>query len=202
MAIPFISYNSKTITFTQDVYRLQMDYPRQVIRNESASGFVETLKVRADVVIDLAFRFFVNADSADAELKRHLEQWSVWAQEGRPWTFARDSNHAVLSSLNGSHAAGVTVLSLTSMAGVAVNGLYVLRNWLGLELVKVTALNTPGAGQVTIADSLNFSYFTGDRFRSQQYWPARLLTNQNPLIERPPLWYDVELRFAEDVNLL
>lgn len=202
MAIPFISYNSKTITFTQDVYRMQLDYPRQVIRNESASGFVETLKVRADVTADLAFRYFVNASAADAALKRNLQQWSVWAQEGRAWNFGRSASDTVATVLTTSAAAGATVLALSSMTGVAVNGLYVLRNALTLELVKVTALNTPGAGQVTIADTLNFSYFLGDRFRSEQYWPARLITNQNPLIERPPLWYDVELRFAEDVTLL
>lgn len=202
MAIPIIQYNSKTITFTQDVYRMQLDTPRQVIRNQSAHGLVETLNVRADVNVDLAFRYFVNADAADATLKRNLQQWSVWAQEGRPWNFARSASDTVATVLTTSAAAGTSVLALASMTGVAVNGLYILRNALSLEIVKVTAINTPGAGQVTLAETLNFSYFLGDRFRSEQYWPARLLSNDNPLIERPPLWYDVEIRFQEDVNLL
>lgn len=202
MGSPIITYNSKTITFTQFVYRFQLDSPRQVIQNQSASGMVETLKVRADVQVDLAFRYFVNATAADATLKRNLKQWHVWAQEGRAWNFGLDSADVVFTTLTASAAAGDTVLALSSMTGVAVNGLYIVRNALSLEVVKVTALNSPGAGQVTLADTLNFSYFSGDRFRSERVWPGRLLSNDNPLIERPPLWYDFELRFAEDVNLL
>jgi hypothetical protein len=202
MGYPIIQYNSKTITFTQSIYRIQLDSPRQVIRNVSATGFQETLNVRADVTVDLAFRWFKNSVATDATLKRNLQQWSVWAQEGRAWNFGLDSANVVNTVLTANAAAGASVLSLSSMSGVAVDGLYVLRNALSLELVKVTALNTPGAGQVTLAETLNFSYFTGDRFRAEWFWPARLLSNDNPLIERPPLWYDVEMRFAEDVNSL
>lgn len=202
MGLPILTFNGRTINFTQKVYRFQLDSPRQVIRNQSASGFVETLKVRADVVVDAAFRYFVNADSADAALRRYLHQWHVWAQEGRAWNFGLDSDHTVLTTISANAASGATGLTLTSMTGVVVNGLYILRNAISLELVKVTALNTPGAGQVTIAEPLNFSYFTGDRFRSERFWPGRLLSNDNPIRENPPLWYDFEPRFAEDVNLL
>lgn len=202
MGLPLITYNGKTITFTQYVYRLQLDSPRQVIQNQSASGFVETLNVRADVQVDLAFRYFVNSNSADATLKRNLKQWYVWAAEGRAWNFGLDSADTVFTTLSSSAAAGDSVLSLATMTGVTVNGLYIVRNAVSLEVVKVTAINTPGAGQVTLADTLNFSYFLGDRFRSERVWPGRLLSNANPLIERPPLWYDVELRFAEDVNAI
>jgi hypothetical protein len=203
VGFPLITYNSKTINFPDRAYRLQIDSPRHMTSNRSASGFAEDLKIRADVQVDVGFRWFPNASTSD--FKRQLKQWHVWAQEGRAWNFGIDSTDTVFTTLSASAAAGATVLSLATMTGVAVDGLYIVRNTLDLEVVKVTALNTPGAGQVTIADPLNFSYFLGDRFRSERVWPGRLLSNENPIVDHPApnhIFWDFELRFSEDVNLL
>jgi hypothetical protein len=199
MGLPLITYNGRTINFTQQGWRYQLNTPRQIIRNQSAAGLVETLKIRADVEIELDFRWFVNTVAADAELKRQLKQWHVWAQEGRPWNIGMNSDDTVYTTLTANAPAGSTAITLDNMILIVVGGLYIVRNELNLELVKVTAI---GGSTVTIAEPLNFGYLTGDRFRSERVWPARLLRNDNVIIEKPPRWYDVELRFAEDVNAL
>ena len=203
MGFPLITFNGRTINFTKIPYRLQVHPSRQIVQNQSASGKSETLNVRAEVTVEVALRWFVNANATDATLKRNLQQWFSWATKGLAWNFGMDSAHTVYTTLSANAAAGATALSLTTLTGVVVNGLYIVRNELNLEVVKVTALNSPGAGQVTIADPLTFAYFSGDRFRSEKVWPARLLSMEHPIIDHPvpnhPFW-DFELKFTEDLN--
>lgn len=195
-----ISYNGKLIDFTQDCFRLQYDMPRVVMANRSASGIVETLNVSAEVVHALGWRSFVNATAADATLKRNLQQWFSWAQRGGAWTFARDSGDMVLTTLSGAEAAGQTVIGLTSTSQIVAGRQYVIRSLVHAELVKVFTVDS--GVQVTLVESLNHGFAAGDRFRSYEYMPARLISNANPIVEAPPLWFDVNLSFREDVNSL
>lgn len=195
-----ISYNSKNIDLTKDAYRFDTEYPGSALTNRSASGNVETLNVKADVLVSLGFRNFLNSVAADATLKRNLRQWFEWARKGGTWTFAWDSGEVVNTTLTGAEAAGQTVIGLTSTTGIDAGGLYIIRSQTHMELVKVNTVDS--AVQVTLAETLNHDYSTGDRFRSERYWPAQLVSNVNPIIERPPLWYDVEFDFFEDVNSL
>jgi hypothetical protein len=94
--------------------------------------------------------------------------------------------------------AGSTIIGLTSTTGIDAGAQYIIRNDVHCELVKV--LTVDSATQVTLVEGLNFDYSDGDRFRSEFYWPARLLDNDPVILERPPLHYDVELSFAEDLN--
>lgn len=193
-----ISYGaSKTIDFPTFAYRMTPDHPRRTSRNTSASGIVETLTIRADAAFEFAVRNLLNRDAAHITLKRKLKQWEQWAQSGASWTLALDSTDTVLTTLTNSPAIDATVLSLTSVAGIVAGRNYVLRNVFDLEVVRVDSI---ASLDVTIAEPLNFAYFSGDRFRSEMYWPARVSDDRPVVIERGVLFYDAELRFMEDLN--
>jgi hypothetical protein len=189
---------AKTIDFPEYVYRMTPpDYVRQTLVNKSASGMVETLNVRTDVMVEMAFRSFPNATAAYATLKRNLKQWILWAQSGNSWTLALDSTDAVSTTLASNPVEGDTTITLASTSGIAVGRSYVLRDDVDVEIVKVSSIASPN---VTLVEPLNVGFFSGDRFRTELYWPARLSDTRPVLIEKPPLWYDVELRFEEDLN--
>jgi len=194
-----ISYNGKTIDITQIPYRLKPDYPGAALVNRSASRLVETLNVASDVLIAIAWRNFRNSNAADATLKRQLQQWFEWARCGNAWSLARDAAETVNTIITTATAGSATV-DMMSTAGVDAGALYVLRSLTHVELVKI--LSVDSSTRVTLVETLNFDFATGDRFRSEQFWPARLVSNQNPIVEHPPAWYDLELTFAEDVNSL
>jgi hypothetical protein len=202
VGFPAIIYNGKTITLSKIPYKLSIEDQPQVLNNRSASGIAETLLVRTDTRIEWAARNFRNRDTTDATLKRQLRQWIVWASMGKAWNLAIDSTDAVLTTSSGAIAAGASFISLTSLTGIVANNLYVLRDAMHLELVKVTALNSPGAGQVTLAETVNFTYPSGARFRSERYWPGRLVMDRYPIIEHEPLFYDLEMALTEDVNAI
>lgn len=202
MGFPAIAYNGKTITLSKIPYKLSIEDQPQVLNNRSASGRCETLLVRTDTRIDWASRNFRNRDATDATLKRQLRQWIVWASLGKSWTFAIDSTDSVLTTSSGAITAGAPFISLTSLTGIVANNLYVLRDAMHLELVKVTALNSPSPGQVTLAETVNFAYPSGARFRSERYWPGRLVPDRYPIVEHEPLFFDLEFGFTEDVNSL
>jgi hypothetical protein len=189
---------AKTIDFPEYVYRMTPpEYVRQTLVNKSASGVVETLTVRTDVLIELGFRSFPNSTSAYATLKRNLKQWLLWAQAGETWTIALDSTDTVLTTLAGNPVEGDVTFALASTTGIVAGRSYVIRNDVDVEIVKVLSVASPN---ITIVEPLNVGFFLGDRFRTEMYWPARLSDNRPVIIEKPPLWYDVELRFEEDVN--
>lgn len=194
-----IGYNGKTIDFPQYVYRnTPPDYQRQTSGRKSASGIEETLNIRHDVMMDMAWRYFPNDDAVYATLKRNLKQLESHAQKGGAFTVALDSTDTFITTTTNSPASGASLVSLTSVTGIVAGRSYVLRNKPDCAVVKVDGI----AGlDVTLAETLNEGYFAGDRFRAEMYWPARLADKTRPIIiERGPLWYDVELKFTEDVN--
>jgi hypothetical protein len=195
-----ITYNAKNIDFPSSYYRINVpEYPREALRGKSAAGIVETLGVRHDVVIDLGFRNFKNDDATNATFKRNLKQFESWAQAGNTWTLALDSGDTFMTTLTNSPAAGATVLSLTSATGVVAGRHYVVRNEFDAEVVKVASI---ASLDVTLTESLNWPFYAGDRVRAEMYWPARLAGDRPIIIERPPLWFDVEIPFMEDLSLL
>ena len=192
-------YNSKTLTFTDSAYRRQIDYPRSAIRNISASGIAETLNVRAACKVSVGFRNFEYADATDETLRRNLLQFIAWAEAGNSWTFAIDSAEQVNTTLTATEAAGSTVIGLTSSTGVDASGFYVIRSLTHLELVKVATVDS--GVQVTLTETLNHAYVTGDRFRSELFW-AGLLTSAQVVDQGNGLHWSFELEFTEDVNEL
>lgn len=198
MGFPRIVYNGKTLDFSYDGYRIQLDYPRRRVENYSASRIGEVLNISADVMHSFAIRWLVNSNATDAALRYHLYEFVEWARQGKAWTFARDSSKASSTTLSAGAAVGDTTLTVTSISGFSSGDLCILRSSTQIELVKING--APSGNTITLADTLNFDYASGSRFRHEQYMPARLLGNQHPIQERPPLHYDFEIVFTEDMN--
>lgn len=175
------------------------DYTRRTLRNESASNVVETLTVRHDVTLDIAFRGCLNREEPWITMKRNVKQFAAYAQYGRLWYLALDSTDTALTTITNAPVEGSTVISLLNSSAVVAGRSYVVRNDVDVEVVKVASIAVP---DVTLTEPLNFAFFPGDRFRSELYWPARLVDDSPIIVERGPLWYDVEIRFIEDVNSL
>ncbi len=188
-----IFFNSHWLDLPYLYYTIQDSPQYSNLRNKSASGKVETLSINIDDLVSLSWRWFVNANAANATTKRLLRQWFLWAQVGGDWQIALDSSETVLTVLLNATAVGDTSIVVSSPSGISVNKQYVIRNASRFDLVLVTNI----AGSTL---TLNFAYSAGDRFRSEQYWPARLTNNANPVVEKPPLHYDFDLQFMEDVN--
>jgi len=188
-----ITYNGKNIDFPKSFFEKQIDSSRLVIQNKGV--IQETLNVAATEMVRVSFRGLLNVDHAD--LKRQLQQWFQWAQEGKYWTFAADSTKTVLTTLNGGASAGATTMALTSTAGISADQLFVIRNLVRLDVVEVASVSSPN---VTLSESLNVDFTTGSRFRTAEFWPGRLADAKHPIIEDPPRHYRVLLNFTEDVN--
>jgi len=198
MSNPAITYNGKTVTFPAKHYRQQIDPPHAVLSNRSASGLGEDLNVNVSEVINIGARNFVNANSTDAIFKRNIEQWFEWAQRRLSWKFALDASETVLTTLASGAAAGASSLVLASATGVVAGKQYVLRNKTARQ--KVNIVSIAGAPTVTITETLDFAFSAGDRFRSEMYWPGRLIDSSNPLVEMPQVMFDLSLKFIEDMN--
>lgn len=194
-ALPRLAYNSRWIDFPYQIWRIQDDPIHATLRNQSASKVEELLNVSVDQVVDLAWRWFTNAN--DATLKRNLRQWFEWAQQGGAWYIALDNGQTVLTTLSAAASAGATTVTVTSAMGIIVGKLYVIRSATKYQLVKVSAISST---TITLTEALDFDVASGDRFRSEQYWQGRLVNNTNPIVEMPPLHYDFNLTFREDVQ--
>lgn len=198
MALPAFYYNGKTINWPENIYQFQPNPPHAVLRNRSASGLEEILNVNFSEIIQIAGRLFENADPVAATFKRNCRQLYQWAQKGGAFKFAMDSAETVLTTLASGCSAGDSSIVLTSAAGVVAGKTYILRNKTDMDIVKI--LSIAGAPTVTLVESLNFGFSSLDRFRSELYWPARLVDNTNPIVEVPPLHFDSIWRFIEDIN--
>lgn len=197
MGSPTIYYaTSKSITLSQRPQRQQFLDPDQVVvSNTAISGIEERLNVRLDLPVSFSFRYFVTP--TEATLKRNLQQWLALAKEGGEWFFALDSAEKVLTTLSDSSLAGDSSVEVTSATGIVIGNQYLIRSSTRGELVKVAGVS---GTTITLTETLNNDWFTGDRFRSEQYWPGRLVKPRNVLVEREPLWFDLNLEFIEDAS--
>jgi hypothetical protein len=195
---PRLAYNGKWIDLPHDVMSFQPDQPHTVTRTRTVNGQCDVLNYSVDDIMQFLWQGFANVRSVDAALKRHIRQWWQWAQKGNAWTIARDTTQTVLTTLAADASVGALTLTLTSTVGVVVGQLYILRNETDLTVVKVTAIS---GSTVTIEDQIDFDFLSGDRFRAEQYWPGRLLSNpHSPVIEHAPGQFDIDLQFQEDLN--
>jgi hypothetical protein len=200
--LPRITYNGNNIDFPVDAYILEIDQQMFGLSNFSASGTEEYLAVSLEVGVKVTFRGFLNANSTHQQLRQDIQQWDIWAQLKLPWTFARDRNETILTTLSAAASAGATTLALTTTASIREGALYVVRSKDVKDLVKVFTVDT--TSQVTLTRPLLNSYEAGSRFRSEQFWPCRLEEGySNPIIEQPS-YHGFEIGFyaREDVNSL
>jgi hypothetical protein len=200
MGFPRITFGSRTIDLDRLEYHEQTDPGQVILQNRAAAGLVQTLNVRAAFQMSAGFRWFENSDATATTLKRQFNQWFQYAAQDRPWFYASDSSEQVLTTLSAPASAGYYSLSVTSLTGISTGKRYIVRNFSQLDLVKVLGLNQPSAGQVLLSEPLVNNYESGSRFRSELYFPARLLDYRNPVQEVEPMHYNVELLMEEDVN--
>lgn len=199
MSTPAIVYNGKNVIFPENPFQLQPEYPEDRIDILSISKVMQSLNLAPNAVMQYGFRLFENV--AQATFKRNLKQWFLWAQNGGSWIFAYDLNLQNITTLNGGVLAGASSVVVTSATGLVVGNQYVIRSKTNLELVKISGIS---GTTITLVESLNYAYATGSRFRDELYWPARLNPGdkKSPVVEVPPLHFNVSLNFMEDVNSL
>lgn len=194
-----LSYNSKVITIPKTHYRFLSDDSGTSLINRSASGLVETLNVSPSAMISIGWQNFICDNATHITLKRNLAQWFQFAREGGDWTLALDSSEVANTATAVASTSTATLLTLASTSGINTNGQYVLRSKAHMDLVKVTSVT---ATQVGLAESVNYAYAAGSRFRAQMFWPGKLTSIKNPIIEMPPVWWSFEIDFTEDVNAI
>ncbi len=192
MGLPRITYNGVDIDFLTDLDELDVQYPDLNTKNTAVSGMAETLVARNDVMVRAG-----QSMEIDEDLKRKLRNWFEWAKKGLQWTFARDRDETVLVQLAADGDAGDTTIELTDADDVVVGKQYVIRTDTLLQVVKIESVSAPN---VTLAEPLIFDFPTGSRFRSELFWPGRLLSNTNPIVSGRVL-YGILLDFKEDLNL-
>lgn len=197
MGLPRIIYNSRNLDFPFDCYNLQPDFPRSVAANLSVSEVAEYLNAGPGGIYSYQFRLLENANSTHATLKRKLENWLEWAQQGKPWYFARDNSKTGLTTLSAGAAAGDTALTVTGISGFASGDDCILRS--ATQQAKGKINGAPSGSTVTLTESLDFDFTASCRFRHREYIPGRLL-DYKIIIERAPLHFDVSLIFNEDMN--
>lgn len=204
MGVPTIYFGSKTIALSpsnqpvsETDWRRQIDPNQIVTANRSISGIEERLNVRLDLMASIGFRYFLTTN--DATIKRNLQQWFSYAQEGGAWYFALDSSKTVLTTLSSSASAGASSVVVTSATGITSGQQYVIRGSTRMELIKCASV---AGTTINLTETLINDWFAGDRFRSEFYWPARLTKPDNVLKEREPIWFDVDLDFIEDVQTI
>lgn len=206
MAIAALYYNSKQINFPAPPqgagsflpYMFQQDYPRGVIPSYASSRVSKNLNIASDMLVSLKARNFENALFGD--LKRNIYQWYEWASQGKPWQFAMDTTKTLLTTITQGQNVGDQQFTVGSTTGLAIGDQCIVRNQTQLALVKVT--NIVGS-VVSIAETLDFSFAAGSRFRHERFYPGRLAPtklSQHVVQEKPPIFFDVEIDFFEDVN--
>lgn len=198
MGLPRISYNSKNVDLPEDVSVMPWQLQQQGTQNRSVSGIgVETLSHRIDVVVSAAWDMLVASGVADTERKRQLRQLAQWIQAGSAFTFARDRDKTVNTTISADAAAGASSVVVASATGITIGDEYVLRDSLRAETVKVS--NISGT-TITLAETLNFDFAAGARFRYAEYWPARAVPGTLVVRDVPPVQFSVSLDFYEDVS--
>lgn len=172
--------------------------PRIVGSQErSADGDCETLIQRTDVIVSVGWEMLVASGAPDTETKRKLRQLSQWIQAGNAFTFARDQSKTVNTTLANAASAGASSVVVTSATGISIGDEYVIRDTVHAENIKVSNVVST---TITLAETLNFGYAAGSRFRYVEFWPAICMPGARLIEDLPPLHFRAFLDFIEDVS--
>ncbi len=196
---PVITYNSKTITFTERPVKRQVEVriPRSI--QTTISGASEVL---SQPRVDVNVRVELQAVSSPS-LLRALENWWAWAMQGNDWTMTLDSTRTVYTSLTTQHAAGATVLMVASASGITTGNYYVVLGGPSYQVIDVVSIAGTG---VTIGSALDFQFPSGSIFRDHYYWHGMIRDpNQQRPIEfmdqgqgyYPPQLFNLHFEFYE-----
>lgn len=193
---PQIDWNGKSIQFGYDLAPPDISYPDPREETISVAGQGQTRIRRADCLVSIMLASFF-----DDDLLRRVRQWHQWAKRGLSWYLALDSNERVLTALASGASAGDDSIEVESATGIVEGKTYIIRNATNLQPIKVESVVGTTVNFVT-GDTLDYNFAAGDRFRSEYYWPARLLNVDNPVQmqkDGPGIW-DLLIQIREDMN--
>ena len=202
MGKPRITYNGKTIDFLRAPSTIEPMQPadNNIVNWNYDHTVRETLVLAKRPVMSFEWPYLTLTSSPTAEspldrpLIAQLAQFRIWAMDGGAWTFARDSEEAVSTTLNGAVSAGDKSVVVTSATGVRAGRRYVIRTPTAMEIVTVEAIN----GTTVMLDAaLDADFATGVVFRSWLYWNASLVSaTMRDLMPRVPD-FAYQLEFEE-----
>lgn len=198
MGQPQIVYNGKTINIDKDPTFYRVTYPREVRRNESVSGLVETLTVRSDVLYQIDIMNL--SESADITLKRELRNWFQWAVAGSSFTFARDRTEAGYTLMSAAATAGSTAITVLATTSLSTGKEVIIKSDIDVQLVSVNSIDSTTV--ISIVEALDFDFASGSRVRSLGYFPGRVSPRmKSPIVDQHPvpLW-DIHLELYEDLS--
>lgn len=207
MSTPQITYNSRTLSFPEKIYDIQIDYPGSAIVATSVTNIVQVLNVAPDVFVKLAARLFENSNSTHATFKRNIYQWFEWARQGFAWQLAMDPSKTANTTISSGALTGASSVVVADATGLVVGDNCVLKSSTQQEVVNIASISSTTIG---LTETLLYDYASGVRFRHEKYWPARLgeynnasqlvMIRKHPVQEKPPLHFDTEFVFMEDMN--
>ena len=189
-SLPAIYYRDKIIEIPDPMTTCNWTTPGDRRVNRS-SGPVEVITMRTDVMVELTVRAF-RYDQDD--LQRRLRAWWEWAKAGGAWQLARYQDQTTLTTLASAAAAGSNTLTLTDGSSVVEGGHYVLRDDFYVQVVKAASVS---GNTVTLEETIDYSMPSGATFRSEWYWPGKIIDDRYPVVEDAPVLWDFRLEFAE-----
>ena len=197
MGLPRIILPDRNIDFPEDIHRIDVRYPDERIYNVAQSGASEVLTIRAEVVAEVEWQMMSFGNSTDLALHRNLQGWWRHAVQGGVWSFARDRDNVVHTTLSANAAAGASVVTVTSATGIVVGRQYVIRDDVRLQLIEVDEI---AGSNITLTEDLLFDFFSGAVFRAEQFLYGEIGEQEQPIQKVMPHHYNVLLRFRESRN--
>jgi hypothetical protein len=111
---------------------------------------------------------------SEAVHKKLIAFWS-WAEQGKTFSFAMNSDSVGNTTLDGAAAAAQKTIPLTATAAFAEDEYCLIRSAARTEY-EIIQIDSISAGvSVTAVENLKFTYASGDTFRAWEYWPSLVI---------------------------
>ncbi len=190
-----ITWNGKALNFPGPLTGYGPGRLSRVFSDMSDGGVHETSlrSSRDEIRIQLA-------NFVDRAFKRNVRAWWAWARKGKTYAFALDVADQVDTTLDVAAASGQKVIPLTSTAGIVVGKEYIVRKAIGNEEEEVLVDIITAGVSVTVVKDLDYSYASGDIFRSVDYFP-KVVRHKNqmmlPVVENTGLTFTLDHTMVE-----
>lgn len=199
MGLPRIIMPDRNVDIPEEVHRIEIRYPDARIYNVAVSGASEVLTLRSEVVAEVEWQMMQFPNAADYDLHRQLQAWWRHALQGGVWSFARDRNKIVHTTLSVAAVAGASSVVVTSATGIVAGQQYLIRNDVRSQLVEVASIAS--APTITLTENLLFAFDAGAIFRDEYYLFGEVIdAEEAPIQKVMPDHYNVLLRFRESRN--
>lgn len=193
MGLPRLSFNSKNIDLTRHPLELDVFPMRSKLASFSASGLPETKNISAGYSVHILIQAFSKLSATDQAIKTAIFELMEWAEHNQAWVFNADRDITVNTTLDAAVAAGVSSIPVVSASGVVSGSRYAIES--PVHVATVDAANT-GTDPITIAQTLNYGFASGSRFRGFHYLP--LIGSVRIIEQRYALHWDLEINGTVD----